>query len=152
MIRFYYPFSKKHKVTFKFGAAPRWFLDRFGAPHNGTDFAADIGTPIYAPRTSTILFVGFDKTGGGNMILLECSGYQVLYLHLSKFSVKVGQKVKAKQLIGFTGATGFVTGPHLHLGIRKKNPKNKWRWLYIDPEPRLVMWRPKATLAKKSKR
>jgi len=96
--------------------------------HNGVDYAAPEGTPIWAAADGKI--VHRKKAGGaGNMVILSHDGgLRTLYMHMSRFEdgQKVGQKVKAKTVIGYVGSTGLATGPHLHFGV-KKNGR------YVDP-------------------
>jgi murein DD-endopeptidase MepM/ murein hydrolase activator NlpD len=98
-------------------------------PHTGTDFGAPTGTPVYATLFGTVTFVG-ELGPNGNFVSLEHqNGYESSYSHLSRFAegLKVGDRVKTLQLVGYVGSTGRSTGPHLHFSI-KKNEK------FIDPE------------------
>jgi murein DD-endopeptidase MepM/ murein hydrolase activator NlpD len=89
--------------------------------HFGTDFAAPVGTPVWAAADGVI--TGRAPSGGaGNMVTLRHdNGLVTLYMHLSKFAAgqKVGQRVSAKTVIGYVGTTGLSTGPHLHFGVKK---------------------------------
>jgi murein DD-endopeptidase MepM/ murein hydrolase activator NlpD len=90
-------------------------------PHNGTDFGAPSGTPIYAANRGTVTFVGM-QGASGNLVLIEHpGGIQTGYAHLSKFAagLKTGQKVGTRQLIGYVGSTGRSTGPHLHFSAKR---------------------------------
>ena len=88
-------------------------------PHNGTDFGAKTGTPIRAVSDGVVTYAG--RNGGhGNFIKLKhMSPYETSYSHLSKISVKKGQRVKKGQIIGKVGSTGASTGPHLHYQVWK---------------------------------
>ncbi len=96
--------------------------------HNGVDYAAPEGTPIWAAADGKI--VHRKAAGGaGNMVIVRHDGgLTTLYMHMSKFAEgqHVGSKVKAKTVIGYVGSTGLATGPHLHFGV-KKNGR------YVDP-------------------
>ncbi|WP_064605765.1 M23 family metallopeptidase [Photobacterium sp. J15] len=88
--------------------------------HRGLDFAANIGTPIYAPADAVVEVVRpSKKKGSGNFLKLSHSmGFATTYSHMQKFHVKRGQFVRKGDLIGWTGNTGLSTGPHLHYEIR----------------------------------
>ena len=93
--------------------------------HQGQDITVSKGTPIYAPADGKVkraYYIG----GFGNHIRLEHShGYATLFAHLSKISVRHGQKVKRGDLIGYTGNTGRSTAPHLHYEVHHYGtPKN----------------------------
>ncbi len=88
------------------------------APHNGVDFKVPIGTPIYSPADGVVTFAGYVRGGGYTVIIKHFNDYATVYMHLSKFDVKNGQKIKAGQIIAKSGNTGRSTGPHLHYEIR----------------------------------
>ena len=91
---------------------------RWERPHGGIDFAVSIGDPIYAVFDGVVR-VAQVNGGYGNMILVRhYNNLETLYGHLSKIKVKVGQVVKAGDIIGYSGNTGFSTGPHLHFECR----------------------------------
>lgn len=94
-------------------------LHRFRS-HKGVDYAASTGTPVRASGDGKIVFRG-RKGGYGNAIIIQHgSRYTTLYGHLSKFNsnVSTGSKVKQGQVIGYVGATGLASGPHLHYEFR----------------------------------
>ena len=93
--------------------------------HEAIDIAVDTGTPIRAMRAGTVAVAGWAFPGEpqrsyGLMVLLQHDrGYSTLYGHLSALKVAPGEAVAAGQVIGLSGATGLVTGPHLHLELRR---------------------------------
>jgi murein DD-endopeptidase MepM/ murein hydrolase activator NlpD len=98
-------------------------------PHNGTDFGAPSGTPVGASSYGTVSFIG-PAGPSGNLVKIEHPGdIETGYAHLSKFGegLKVGDKVKRLQLIGYVGSTGRSTAPHLHFTAKRKGE-------FIDPE------------------
>ena len=87
--------------------------------HHGTDFGAKRGTPILAAADGKVIFSG-RKGGYGKVIKLQHKDeYVTLYAHQSRLKSKIGEFVKAGQIIGYVGSTGRSTGPHLHFGLYK---------------------------------
>jgi murein DD-endopeptidase MepM/ murein hydrolase activator NlpD len=90
-------------------------------PHQGTDYAAAAGTPVYSAFRGTVSSVGVSG-GYGNLVTIDHpDGVQTYYAHLSRFAagLKSGQRVGTHQLVGYVGSTGRSTGPHLHFGAKK---------------------------------
>lgn len=86
--------------------------------HNGIDFAAEIGTPIYATADGTVKKVDVRFSGYGKMVEIDHGfGYLTRYAHMHDFAVREGQKVKRGDLIGYVGNTGLSTAPHLHYEV-----------------------------------
>jgi murein DD-endopeptidase MepM/ murein hydrolase activator NlpD len=94
-----------------------------GKGHNGIDFGAPIGTPLKASLSGTVLATGnTDLVRGcysfGKWVMLKhANGLNTMYAHLSQINVSDGQSVSTGQLIGYSGDTGYATGPHLHFGV-----------------------------------
>ena len=97
--------------------------------HTGVDFVAKY-IPLRAAKDGVVSFAG-NMSGYGKIIIIKHSnGYETRYAHLSVISTKVGEHVNKGDLIGKTGASGRVTGPHLHFEIRKDGvPKNPMKYL-----------------------
>ena len=86
------------------------------------DYAAPVGTPVYAIGNGKVIDKGYQSNGGGNYVKIRHnSTYITTYMHLSKFAkgLKVGDMVKQKQVIGYVGSTGISTGPHLDFRVHE---------------------------------
>ncbi|GAB4260387.1 MAG: M23 family metallopeptidase [Vicingaceae bacterium] len=105
--------------------------------HAGMDFTAPTGTPIYATGDGTVIQADAEARGYGNHVRISHGyGYVTLYAHMSKIAVKVGQKVKRGDVIGYVGNTGKSVGPHCHYEVRKNdNPINPVNFYFNDLTP-----------------
>jgi murein DD-endopeptidase MepM/ murein hydrolase activator NlpD len=98
--------------------------------HYGIDIATNFGNPIVATADGIVISLGNDKMGGKNIIISHGSGVTSHYLHLSKFLVKSGQRIKRGDVIGLVGKTGKARGPHLHYEVRVNNkPVNPYNYI-----------------------
>ena len=94
-----------------------------GSGHNGIDFGAKVGTPIYAAANGTVIGIGNTDTGcagvsyGKWVLIRHTNGLTTLYAHLSVIQVTVGQVVSVHDKIALSGNTGYTTGPHLHFTV-----------------------------------
>ncbi|MDN3702428.1 peptidoglycan DD-metalloendopeptidase family protein [Vibrio artabrorum] len=95
------------------------------SPHNGTDFAVPVGTPVQATGDGKVIMTRKHPYAGNYVVIQHGSTYKTRYLHLSKILVRKGQAVSRGQRIGLSGKTGRVTGPHLHYElIERGRPVN----------------------------
>jgi murein DD-endopeptidase MepM/ murein hydrolase activator NlpD len=109
-------------------ATPRWvrpaccgltsyFGHRWGRMHKGIDIGAHYGAPIYAVGDGVITFGAFQSGFGRLVVISHGGGWATAYAHMSRF-VRTSGRVHAGELIGYVGASGHVTGPHLHFEVR----------------------------------
>ncbi len=105
------------KITSAFGNA-RVFNDQLKSYHSGTDFRAKVGTDVKAINDGVVVLVKDRYYAGGSVIVDHGMGIYSCYFHLSSYKVKVGEKIKKGQVLALSGATGRITGPHLHLTIK----------------------------------
>ena len=88
-----------------------------GSPHSGVDFPSPTGTPIHAAQSGQVALAQELFFSGNTIVVDHGLGIYTLYGHLSEIDVKVGDKLQSGQVLGTVGATGRVTGPHLHWGL-----------------------------------
>jgi murein DD-endopeptidase MepM/ murein hydrolase activator NlpD len=111
-------------ITETFGVR-RMFNGQLLSEHHGVDFRAPPGTPVLAANSGTILLARELFYEGNCVILDHGQGLFTIYMHFSKFAVHEGESVKRGQVLGDSGATGRVTGPHLHVSVL-------WRGVALD--------------------
>ncbi|MEZ0129032.1 M23 family metallopeptidase [Flavobacterium sp. LBUM151] len=97
--------------------------------HNGMDFTAPTGTPVYATGDGVVARADDAASGFGNHVVIRHGfGYESLYAHLSKYNCRAGQQVKRGDIVGYVGSTGRSEGPHCHYEVHKDgkvvNPLN----------------------------
>ncbi|TXR96268.1 M23 family metallopeptidase [Streptomyces sp. col6] len=106
--------TSSYTITSTFGQAGSMWSSGY---HTGLDFAAPTGTPIKAIHTGTIKSAGYSGSYGYRTVLELEDGTELWFCHQSSIDVSIGQKVTTGDTIGRVGATGNVTGPHLHLEV-----------------------------------
>lgn len=105
------------------------------AQHKGLDFRVNTGTPVHATNAATVILARPLYFEGNCVMLDHGQGLVTIYMHLSEFKVKEGDKVTLGQLIALSGGTGRSTGPHLHFAVR-------WRGEYLNPATLLELHPP----------
>ncbi|MED5464143.1 MAG: M23 family metallopeptidase [Myxococcota bacterium] len=105
-------------VTSRFGKRRHPVLG-YTRNHNGIDYGVGTGTPTWSVGAGKVVRAGYHGGYGKLVEIRHANGWLSQYAHLSKISVRVGQRVTQKQIIGKTGSTGMSTGPHLHYGLKR---------------------------------
>lgn len=124
-------------ATARFGER-RVFNGQARAPHSGMDLRAPLGKPVRAPAAGKVLLADSLFFAGNTIILDHGLGLTTQYAHLSKFLVKPGDVVKKGQIIGKVGATGRVTGPHLHWALKYRNARiDPYSLVFLDFDAKL---------------
>lgn len=115
-------------ITSRFTASRFHPIERVYKSHFAVDYAAGVGTPVWATAAGRILFAGWNGSSGRMIRIRHKGGYETMYLHLSGLGAGIQKdaQVEAGQLIGYVGATGEATGPHLDYRITYHNS-------YINP-------------------
>ena len=111
-----------YRITSKFSNSRMHPVLKRRRAHHGVDYAAPVGTPVYAIGSGKVIDKGYQPKGGGNYVKIRHNSvYTTTYMHLSKFAkgLKVGDMVKQKQVIGYVGSTGISTGPHLDFRVHE---------------------------------
>ncbi len=113
-----YPVDRKfRRITSSFNPTRRHPVTGRISPHNGTDFATPVGSPVYSTGDGRVVALRDHPYAGKYLVIEHNSVYTTRYLHLSRFLVKKGQQIKRGQKIALSGATGRITGPHLHFEV-----------------------------------
>jgi murein DD-endopeptidase len=115
-----YPFKGHHRITSPFNLARRHPITKRISPHKGVDFGMPVGTPVYSTGDGVVTRVKNHPYAGKYIEIRHEGRYLTRYMHLSRFTVKRGDKVKRGERIALSGNTGRSTGPHLHYEIHIK--------------------------------
>lgn len=110
------------RISSTFSNARKHPITKVVRPHHGVDYAAPSGTPVYSVGDGVVTVKGWDSKGGGNYLKIKHNAtYTTEYMHLRGFASNIsqGSHVKQGQLIGYVGATGMATGPHLDYRVFK---------------------------------
>ena len=114
--------------------------------HQGVDYAAAVGTPVWSVADGTVTVAGNTGAGGNSVCIRHRNGFDTCYLHLSSYGtgVRVGARIAQKQVIGYSGNTGRTTGPHLHFAMKRNgafvNPLNQ-KFPRSEPVPSTLVAR-----------
>jgi murein DD-endopeptidase MepM/ murein hydrolase activator NlpD len=114
----------------------RTFNGKLASVHRGLDFHAPMGTPVHASNAGEVVLARELFYEGNCVVIDHGLGFMTMYMHLSQFDVKEGDKVEKGQTIALSGATGRATGPHLHMSVR-------WSGEYLDPAKLLAIRLPR---------
>ena len=105
-------------VTSRFGVRRHPILG-YTRNHNGTDYGVPVGTPVWSVGDGRVIKAGWHGGFGRLVEVSHANGWVSQYAHLSRINVRVGQRLRQKQIVGLVGQTGLATGPHLHYGLKK---------------------------------
>jgi|GEM_PF-1308538 len=113
------PTSKRYRISSPFNPNRRHPVTGRFAPHNGTDYATPIGTPVYATGDGVVVKAQKHALAGNYIVIKHGREYMTRYLHLHRILVKKGDRISRGQKIALSGNTGRSTGPHLHYELIK---------------------------------
>jgi murein DD-endopeptidase MepM/ murein hydrolase activator NlpD len=112
---------KYSRISSRYTKARLHPILRTRRPHEGVDYAAPVGTPVWSVANGKVIFAGWSGGFGRLVKVKHTNGYISYYGHLSRYAkgLRVGQTVSQKQLVGYVGMTGLATGPHLDFRLQK---------------------------------
>ena len=159
-LQLYFPLQKPYFITQFFGPSQLPIYKQLGMlGHNGLDCASPRGKPVLASHDGQVVYAGQDGNEGYGVVIrtlttFEYNGqemfFKTLYWHLlANIPVRVGQRVRIGDIVGYADSTGLSTGDHLHFGLKPQyQGANEWTWFNaeqnngyfggIDPEPYLI--------------
>lgn len=106
------------------------FGPRWGRMHQGIDFAAQAGSPIYAASSGKVIQSGWESGYGNSVVIEHGDGRQTRYAHCAQLLVQTGEQVSKGKLIAKVGSTGHSTGPHLHFEVIVNGEHKNPAWYY----------------------
>ncbi len=105
-------------------------------PHNGLDFTAPVGVPIYATADGRIKTAEFNGGFGNHVVINHGFGFETVYGHMVRIKARVGEPVKRGEVIGYVGSTGLSSGPHCHYEVHRNGvPVDPIYYFYQDITP-----------------
>lgn len=114
--RFARPLRRRYRVTSRYGVRGNWAAGH----HTGIDLGVPNGTPVYAVGSGVVVLARWSGAYGKAVTVRLRDRHYAVFGHLSRISVRQGQRVRTGTRLGYSGATGRATGPHLHLEIRAR--------------------------------
>ncbi|EPH42774.1 M23 family metallopeptidase [Streptomyces aurantiacus] len=114
--RYTRPLRRRYRVTSRYGVRGNWAAGH----HTGIDLGVPRGTPVYAVTSGVVVLARWSGAYGKAVTVRMRDRHYVVFGHLSRISVRQGQRIRTGTRIGYSGATGRATGPHLHLEIRAR--------------------------------
>jgi murein DD-endopeptidase MepM/ murein hydrolase activator NlpD len=113
------PLKFEPRITSRFSSSRKHPVLGYSRAHNGVDYHAPSGAPVTSVAPGVVTMAGWTNGGGRTVKVRHSNGYETEYLHLSAITTRAGARIGQGDLIGRVGATGLVTGPHLHYGMKK---------------------------------
>jgi murein DD-endopeptidase MepM/ murein hydrolase activator NlpD len=130
--------QKRPRISQHFGLNPQMYSQYGMKGHNGTDYAVPIGTPVFAPMDGEVKVIDSGVKGYGLHVKLRnpYKAAEMVLGHLSEAVIPDGHRVRTGEIIGYSGNSGYSTGPHLHMGYRMlkvgKQEGRVWEWEVMD--------------------
>jgi murein DD-endopeptidase MepM/ murein hydrolase activator NlpD len=113
------PLKFSARITSRFSGARLHPILRTVRPHLGVDYAAPLGSPVQSVGAGVVKSAGSNGASGKMVRIHHAGGYESMYLHLSRITVKAGARVSQGDIIGYVGSSGLSTGPHLDFRVAK---------------------------------
>ena len=127
---FVWPQPSSTRITSDYGWRGDIGIPGASKDHKGIDIAANMYDPVVAAASGTVIFVGYDGSGGNTVKIDIGQDLVIIYHHLSRYAVVKGDTVNAGQVVGYAGSTGVSSAPHLHFSVKLNGQ-------YVNPRPYL---------------